>query len=172
MVVRKRLDFTGPEVVFITTTIRDWIPIFTHENAAKVTLRELNNTICLFPVSVMAFVLMPSHFHAIFHFEKIEQLSKFMQCFKSISSRRIKELITETGHYNLGNSGKFQLWKPRFDDFYIRNLKQFEIKLNYIHDNPVRAGLVEKAIDYKFSSARAWQTGEEGLISIEKNIGW
>jgi|SRR6266516_3543574 len=33
----------------------------------------------------------------------------------------------------------------------------FMEKLNYIHQNPVRAGLVERAIDYHWSSARIWQ---------------
>ena len=44
-----------------------------------------------------------------------------------------------------------------------------EQKLRYIHENPVRAGIVEKAEEYKYSSAKDY-AGEQGLITIEKII--
>ncbi len=47
-----------------------------------------------------------------------------------------------------------KLWIKRFDDQVIRNEKMFWTKLKYIHNNPVKAGLVEKVEDYKYSSAR------------------
>jgi len=109
MVIRKRLEFIGPEVVFITTTVKDWIPLFSLETPALTIINELNNTLCLYPVSVMAYVLMPSHFHTIFHFEKVEQLSKFMQCLKSISARRIKDLNIDSFQNKFLAANRFQL---------------------------------------------------------------
>jgi putative transposase len=172
MVIRRRLKLTGPALVFVTTTVADWEPIFSSDRLAMIVIEEIINTLPLYPVSIFGYVLMPSHFHAILNFQEIEQLSKFMQALKSVSSRRIKELDLEEyeGVSRLG--GKFQLWKPRFDDFMIRDQKQLEIKLNYIHENPVRAGLVINSIDYRYSSARDWLTEKKGLIEINKNIGW
>ena len=48
-------------------------------------------------------------------------------------------------------------------------------KVNYVHQNPVRAGLVERAIDYSWSSARIWQrlaTESEPLDVDIDRIGW
>ena len=42
-------------------------------------------------------------------------------------------------------------------------------KIKYIHENPVRAGIVERAEDYLYSSARSY-AGLEGLIDVEKSI--
>lgn len=51
----------------------------------------------------------------------------------------------------------------------------FMQKVNYIHQNPVRAGLVERAEDYKFSSARLWRGNpmdDEPFTSDHKLIDW
>lgn len=39
-------------------------------------------------------------------------------------------------------------------------------RLNYIHNNPVEAGIVENAVDYLYSSAKDY-SGKQGLIKIE-----
>jgi putative transposase len=48
----------------------------------------------------------------------------------------------------------------------------FMEKLNYIHQNPVRAGLVERASDYRWSSARIWQgrQSENEPLVIDKDV--
>jgi len=44
------------------------------------------------------------------------------------------------------------IWQKSFYDHIIRNEKDFDQKLDYIHDNPIRAGLVKCADQYKYSS--------------------
>jgi len=63
-------------------------------------------------------------------------------------------------------------WKPRFDDLIIWSEKQFRIKVNYIHNNPVKAGLVERPIDYAFSSATDWLLDKPGLVPVDKEWTW
>jgi len=172
MVVRKRLELTGPAVAFVTTTIVDWLPLFSLEKPSVIAIEEFRTTLEVYRVSVFGYVLMPSHLHAILSFAEIQQLSGFVQCFKSVSSRRIKQIDLSLYQAFFWREGKFRLWKPRFDDFIIRDKEQFEMKLNYIHENPVRAGLVTEAIDYKYSSARTWQLGETGPIEIQTDIGF
>jgi putative transposase len=172
MVLRRRLELVGPAVVFITTTVTNWIPIFSVYEAALIALDELNKTLNIYPMTMMAYVLMPSHFHRILFSPQIEDLSKFVQCFKSIISRRIKKLRVGSYYNVFYNKGRYHLWKPRFDDFVIRNKKQFMTKLNYIHENPVKAGLAKNPIDYKYSSAREWLTGEKGVVNIDPTIAW
>ena len=61
------------------------------------------------------------------------------------------------------NHGKkdrvFHFWKRRPLAIELFAKVVFEQKLNYIHENPVKAGLVKNAIDYRFSSAKFHETG-------------
>jgi len=172
MVVRKRLKIKGSALVFVTTTVKDWLPVFAQQSAADSAIAQFSETIQTFKVSLMGYVLMPSHLHALVGFSEVEKLSKFIQSFKSLSSRRIKQLKLAKYNNRLYANGTFRLWKPRFDDIIITSEKQFKIKLEYIHDNPIKAGLVAKASEWKYSSAADWYDNRQGLIKIEKNFNW
>jgi len=167
MVVRKRLKINGPALVFVTTTVVKWLPILSKDEVADIIVSELKSSLVIYDVSLLGYVIMPSHFHGLFGFKTIEKLSEFMHCFKGITSKKIKQL-------NLGelNSNDFKLWRPRFDDLIINSPEQFDIKMEYIHNNPVKTGLVKKAEDWPYSSARDWLTGNRGLIQIDKDYGW
>jgi hypothetical protein len=58
----------------------------------------------------------------------------------------------------------------RFDQLYISSLEQFKSRIDYIHSEPVRRGLVTIPADYEYSSAADWLDDKEGLIKIEKSI--
>jgi hypothetical protein len=44
--------------------------------------------------------------------------------------------------------------------------------MDYIHTNPVKAGFVANAVDWKYSSAVGWLTDKEGLVKIDKEYQW
>jgi len=115
---------------------------------------------------------MPSHLHALMGFRHVEQLSKFMQSFKILSSKRIKELDLGTFHDQLWHNGNFRLWKPRFNDLVITSEKQFRIKLDYIHNNPIKAGLATRAGDWRYSSASEWSHDRPGMIKVDREFSW
>jgi len=172
MVIRKRLKIQGPALAFITITVKDWLPIFMLEPAADDIIEQFKETVHIFKISVMGYVLMPSHLHVLIGLPEIERLSKFVQSFKSLSSRRIKILELAKYHNRLYENGKFRLWKPRFDDVILKSEKQFNIKLEYLHNNPVKAGLVKKATNWRYSSAADWYDNRQGLIKINKDFRW
>ena len=70
----------------------------------------------------------------------------------------------------MSGTGKYKLWKDRFDDLIVTSPKVLETKINYIHLNPVRAGLVKEMIDWKYSSARNYYLDDDSLICIDKFI--
>jgi len=172
MVVRKRLKLTGHALVFVTTTVNDWLPVFKDERIAVAVLHQLRDTLNHYDVSLVGYVLMLSHLHAFLGFRHIEQLSKFMQGFKILSAKRIKIFDLGEFHDLLWKGGRFRLWKPRFDDLIITSEKQFRIKLDYIHNNPVKAGLASHACDWRYSSASDWLTDRPGLLAINKTFSW
>ena len=135
-------------------------------------LEELRDTLSRQNISVHAYVLMPSHLHALLGFHRIEQLSRVMQSVKGLTSRRMKAVLSDDLVNGFSRTGKFVFWKRRFDDLVIWSEKQFMIKAKYIHNNPVKAELVNNAEDYKYSSARDWQLGEPGRIPIDKSWKW
>ena len=61
-------------------------------------------------------------------------------------------------------------WMNRFDNQIISTREQFEARLAYLHNEPVRRGLAARTADWEFSSARDWLPGEPGLIRIEKDL--
>ena len=59
---------------------------------------------------------------------------------------------------------------PRFDDEVIRNEKMFWSKLQYIHKNPVKAGLVDLPEKYKYLSAGNYVNNDHSVISIDTSF--
>jgi putative transposase len=131
-------------------------------------LGQLAETVSHYESTIAAFVLMPTHLHAIINLCRVRDLSSLVQAFKSLSARRVKALSIRKFDDKLYRSGGYHLWKARIDDFIIRTPEQFFVKLNYIHENPVRADLVKTAAEYIYSSAADWMGVGRGLIEINR----
>jgi len=154
-------------MVFVTTTVYKWQPVLTQRNIVDIITNELRNIRGIYHVSVISYVVMPSHIHALLGFRNIANLSRCIQGFKSVTSRQIKPIELP----ELADNG-FRLWRPRFDDLIIHSKPQLRIKMEYIHNNPVKAGLVDKAEDWPYSSAVDWLTTRSGLVEIDKDYHW
>jgi len=167
MVLRKRLKLKGSAIVFVTTTVFKWKPIFLDPRVMTIILDEINKLQKIYEIAIICYVIMPHHIHMILGFPEVERLSKIIQSFKSITSRRVKELnLPELRENN------FRLWMPRFDDLILYSEEQLKIKIEYIHNNPVKAGLVASAKEWCFSSASDWLKGESGVVKIDKDYDW
>ena len=171
MVIRRRLDLSEPGLVFVTTAVHNWTRLFSVDGYGTAVLAKFAETLTFFHATCHGWVLMPSHFHAIIALDDLTRLSAFMQAFKVLSSRRIHGLADPATLSELMVNGRFSLWRPRFDDFVLRNEEQFRSKLNYIHQNPVKAGLVSREVDWNWSSASDWVGGSTGLIPVETDLG-
>ena len=89
MVIRKRLDISGPAIAFVTTTVFEWKPVWARDEVESVLVEELRNLRSQFQVAIISYVIMPSHIHLLLGFSDIELISKCIQTFKSITSRRV-----------------------------------------------------------------------------------
>jgi len=95
-----------------------------------------------------------------------------MQSYKILASKRVKLLNLGILTAKLYTKGHFRLWRPRFDSLVVTSKKQFKVKTEYIHNNPVKAGLVAEACHYAYSSASDWLEGRPGLVLIDKSPSW
>jgi len=89
------------------------------------------------------FVIMPNHLHLLLTPGVETTLEKAVQLIKGGSSREI--------HLKLG--GTAQVWQPGFHEWTVRDEKDFGSKREYIHLNPVEAGLALRPEEWAFSSA-------------------
>ncbi|MGE0132322.1 MAG: transposase [Blastocatellales bacterium] len=102
---------------------------------------------------LIAWVVMPNHIHVLIRTYEGASLGKIVQSWKSYTSRRIRALMEEEQR-RAGAQRSQAVWMREYWDRYIRDEKHFHAAINYIHQNPVKAELVEKAEDWNWSSAR------------------
>ena len=89
-----------------------------------------------------AWVFLPDHWHAIVMPPYPSTISSVMESVKVSSTRQINKLRADKG----------VLWQGRFFDRALRTVKEYHEKVEYIHLNPVKRGLVTKPEEWKWSS--------------------
>jgi putative transposase len=89
-----------------------------------------------------AWVFLPDHWHAIFYPPHPLTISRVMEAIKDGATKRINRSRREAGI----------LWQPRFFDRALRTVGEYNEKVQYLHLNPVKAGLVKRATDWPWSS--------------------
>jgi putative transposase len=97
--------------------------------------------------SLNAFVVMPNQVHLLA--TPAISLPKLTKSLKGITAKRANQMLALTGN---------PFWQEESYDHLVRHEREFEKVRNYIESNPVRAGLVREASEYRWSSA-GWATG-------------
>lgn len=95
------------------------------------------------PLDIIAFVLMPNHYHILIQALDSEDVSKCMHWANGMYARYFNERYDRTGH----------LWQNRFYSKEIRDGRQLGNTWMYVDQNPVRAEMVTAPADWKWSSA-------------------
>ena len=113
------------------------------------------------------FVVMPEHVHALVWFPEAGRISVFMNQWKRRSSMKLKELLRDRlTSYARKIDLKDPQWQPKYYGFNIYSQKKLEEKLHYMHNNPVKAGLVETPEEWRFGSARWYLLGKSVGVAI------
>ena len=116
---------------------------------------------------------MSNHIHLIWQALNGFTPSDIQSSFMKFTANKLKQkLIVEDPiqleQYRVNKyDRKYQIWKREPLGIELFTPATFQQKLNYIHENPVRAGLCKFAEDYRYSSARFYETGvdEFGILS-------
>jgi len=170
---REKFDKFG-HFYFVTTTVNCFEKVFSlNDKYYDILIDSLKYQIDQHKANLFAYVLMPNHIHLILHLPEGESLSDFMRDFKRHTSITIRDELKKNGELDLidnliqeSGHGGFKLWMDRFDDLVIFSDKVFQTKVDYIHNNPVKAGLVKKVTDWKYSSARNFYLNNNSVIKI------
>jgi putative transposase len=101
---------------------------------------------------IAGYVVMPEHVHLLISEPRRGKLDRSIQALKISVSRQSME---------------HPFWQVRYYDFNVRTEEKHTEKLKYMHQNPVKRGLVAKPEDWPWSSFRHYATGIEGTVRIE-----
>jgi putative transposase len=106
-------------------------------------------------VKVLAFCLMPNHFHLLVQPRKADDLSKWMQWLMTSHVRRYHCHYRTSGH----------VWQGRYKSFIVQEDEHLLTVMRYVEGNPVRAKLVESAGHWPWSSHHKRMSGRQEIIS-------
>ena len=167
-------------VYFITKILHQRIPVFSlSEKYSLIVIDNLKFYREKFGFLLYGFVIMPEHYHIVidtmekYSIMKIkEDMNKYISrvIIKDIKTRHpktLEKLQIETPVRKGHRPHRYRLFQKGRYDFEIVTPSKLLEKLEYMHNNPLRAGLVEKPEDYLFSSARNYVWGDDSLIKLD-----
>jgi putative transposase len=105
-------------------------------------------------VTVIAYCLMPNHYHFLFRQESAVPLSKLMQVLFNAYAQALNLQQGRTG----------TLFEGRFKHKCVDTWEYLSMLCRYIHLNPVKAGLVARPEDWPFSNYREWVGLRDGVL--------
>jgi putative transposase len=137
--------------VFITQVVERREPIFQNEAYLDLLREILRNVKQLYPFNMIAYVFLYDHFHLLLQGIGNTNFSQIMQSLKPNFTKEYKKLL------GISATESMKFWQKRFWDHVIRDDKDFENHLHYIHYNPVKHSYVTDPRNWKYSSYIEWE---------------
>ncbi|MGV3639857.1 MAG: REP-associated tyrosine transposase [Adhaeribacter sp.] len=168
------------QVYFCTFQVVGWVDIFTRKEYRDIILDSFQYCRQAKDLELFSFVIMSNHVHVVMR-SKTGKLSDTIRDLKKHTSKQMlhfalnnkmesrRDWLKVVFEYHAKFNNRvdtFQLWTHENHAVELTSNDMIDSRMNYIHQNPVRAGLVEKPEDYLYSSARNY-AGLIGLIAID-----
>ena len=167
---------------FVTFTVVNWIDVFTRDEYRTVMIDSLNYCIRNKGLKVHAFCIMTNHVHLIISSSSGTGLAFIVRDLKKFTSYKLLDAIKKNsfeskkewmlwmferaGSKNAQNE-RYQFWQNGYHPVELCNERMVKQRLNYLHENPVRAGFVLSAEEYKYSSARNYAGKIDCMMEVE-----
>jgi len=167
------------EIYFVTFTVVDWVDVFTRPAYKQLISESLTYCQQNKGLEVHAFCLMTNHIHLLISANAPAKLPDIIRDFKKHTSKQIINLVEQENEsrrdwmlYRFQYHAKYnnriennKVWQDGYHGIACDTAKILLQKIDYIHNNPIRAGIVENAEHYIYSSAANYW-GEKGIIDI------
>jgi len=166
---------------FITCTVVGWVDVFTRKKYKDIIIESLRFCMENKGLIVYAYIIMSNHVHLVIGAKEELKLSDIIRDFKTHTSKKILgDIISEPGesrsewmlrlfkYYSKFNSKnrKYQFWQRDNKPIELNSPKWISRRVNYIHNNPVEAGIVQKPEHYIYSSASNYLQ-DEGILNVD-----
>ena len=177
----RKYKFHNPDgIYFITPTIIGWVDIFTRNSYFEIIIDSLKYCQLNKGLVIHAYVIMPSHLHLFISRRQSDKLEDIIRDFKRHTSIQIrkemdeisdsrnkwmKDIFIQEGIKN-SNNLKFQLWQQHNHPIELVDNNMIDQRMDYLHENPINAGYVDKPECWNYSSAGEY-AGMKGMLKIE-----
>jgi REP element-mobilizing transposase RayT len=163
---------TEDQFYFLTATICDWEYVFTEPQYFQIIVESLSFCQRNKDLRLAGYVIMPNHLHLIGAGSKVFPLSDTLRDFKQFAAKKILQELESDGRSNLlsrfssaarydGRGNEHKVWMEGNHPILIDSEEMFTQKLEYIHENPVRKGYVDKPEAWLYSSARDYLLADD-----------
>lgn len=163
---------------YLTLQIVDWIDVFTRQIYRDIAIDSFRYCQQNKGLQIFGYVIMSNHIHLTAN-SPDGHLSETIRDFKKFTSKSITDAIAEGNEsrkvwmlnrfaFNTklhSRNQKYQVWTHENHAVVLYSNDFIQEKLEYLHNNPVRAGLVNRPEDYLYSSARNY-ADLEGILDI------
>lgn len=165
---------------YLTSIAHDRLPIFQKDTIKQIVCNAFDEARKSGEIMIFAYVIMPNHSHLVT--DSHRDISDVLRFTNGVSAKRVLDYLKENQFESSlrklqqeekRKGHKYSVWEHHPNAFRIHGEDTLMQKVNYIHQNPVRAGLVERAEDYHFSSARLWKGNllvDEPFVTDHKQI--
>ena len=154
--------------LYITIVTKDRLPVFRTDQMKEILCRAIDEARKSAGFLLFAYVIMWDHMHLLTN--RPSTTSNVLRLLKGITARRLIDYLKENDHFSSlaklqhqerDRNYRYSLWQTEKNVLPIFSEGMFMEKVNYIHRNPVRAGLSDHPEEYQWSSARIWQRRPE-----------
>jgi REP element-mobilizing transposase RayT len=166
---------------FLTSVVKDRLPVFGKDEIKEVATSALNEARTSGQFLIFAYVIMPDHLHLVTGGKPPSLVLRFTnglvarRCIDYLKQKGYASSLAKLRHGKYRDRSQYSLWDHHPNVRKLWSESMLMQRVNYTHKNPVRAGLVQRAEDYRFSSARLWagkRLANEPLeVDLEK-IQW
>jgi len=170
-------------VYFLSFTGTGWIDVFTRKEYKFEIVDSLNYCVENKGLTIFSWCLMSNHIHLVCRAKENFKISEVIRDFKKFTSKSILKLIQEIPEsrrdwllYRFEFPGKFdnrikkyKFWQETNHAVLLDTNEMIDQRINYIHQNPVRASIVAHPHEYLFSSALDY-AGERGYVDVQCEI--
>lgn len=167
---------------YLTSVAHDRLPIFRMDRIKQLICDAFDEARRNHAILIFAYVIMPDHSHLITDGRR--STAETLKLLNGIAAHRLIQHLKANNYLESlqklrgqqrGRNYKHSVWQHHPNAFEIFGEDTFREKVNYIHQNPVRSGLVDDPQEYRFSSARQWAgrfEDDEPLLTDHRQIKW
>ena len=167
---------------YLTSIAHNRLPIFQKDEVKQIVCDAFNEARTSAQILVFAYVIMTDHTHVVT--DNAREINEVLRYLNGVSAKRLMDYLKEGGYESSlaklriqerGKNHKHSVYQHHPNALRVTGEDALIQKVNYIHQNPVRAGLVEHPDDYLFSSSRQWNGKpfeNEPLLTDHKQIKW
>jgi REP element-mobilizing transposase RayT len=160
---------------FITSTTVEWLPVFTTAACCDIIVKSLKYCRAHKVIKIHGWVIMDNHFHAIVSgpnlSRTIADLKKFTahEILRQLKDEGRDWLLNQLSYFRAAHkhASSHQLWQEGVHPQSIPTDEIMLQKLEYLHNNPVKRGLVASPEHWVYSSAHEWLRGANPVMRVD-----